>query len=252
MMRSPVMNAFQIAMAAAFLSAAVPAQAEDFVELPRDLEIELALSALPEALQEEATIYLRDPDKGFMLYREGSNGFATFVARTSVRFYDADWPYHYPVDQLIPIAFDRVGVAHHMKVYFDLERLRAEGVPPETAKQILRTRFRDGTYTAPEEGGLSYMFAPIHRAYGAPAESDDLITVSFPHHMPYAPYVVSDHLGPMDPHGRAGTLDHGGHDTGPHGYLYFMVPPDEAERIRTKYAVMLERLCALHDKWCLP
>lgn len=240
------------AAAVLWLSAIQPAIADDFVELPRNLEIELALSALPEELQDGATIYVRDPKKGFVLYREGTNGFTTFVARTSVRFYDADWPYTYPSDQLIPVAFDRVGAQHHMQPYFDIERLRVEGVPPERAKTILRTRFQEGTYTAPEKGGLSYMFAPIHRAYEAPAQSDEKITVSFPHYMPYAPYVITEHLGPMDPEGRVGSLDHGGPNAGPHGYLYFRVPQDQVNEIRTKYADLLDQLCRLHANWCLP
>ena len=245
-------EAHVLSLAAALLVACgFTAHADEFVELPRDLEVELALSALPEALQDDATVYVRDPEAGFVVHRRGDNGFATFVGRTSVRFYDADWAYTYPADQLIPIAYDRTGAEHHMKPWFDLERMRVRGESPERAKQILRTRFRDGTYTAPTGGGLSYMLAPIHRAYGAPAVSDELITVSFPHHMPYAPYVVSEDLGPMDPHGHAGTLDHGGRDAGPHGYLYFMVPPDQAERIRARYAGMLDRLCRLHTGWCL-
>ena len=60
--------------------------ADELVELPQNLEIELALSALPEELQDAASIYIRDPKKGFVLHREGSNGFVTFVARTSTRF----------------------------------------------------------------------------------------------------------------------------------------------------------------------
>ena len=227
------------------------ALADDLVELPRQLEIELALSALPEALRDEATIYVRDSEKGFVLYRQGRNGFVTFVGRTSTRFYEADWPYTYPSDQLIPIAFDRTGVEHHMIPWFDLERMRIDGVPPETARETLRKRFSDGTYSEPGKGGLSYMFAPIHRAYGAPAHSGEIITVSFPHHMPYAPNVVTAQLGPMDPHGRAGALDHGGHDSGPHGYLYFMVPQDRADDIRRQYADTLNQLCVLHANWCL-
>lgn len=252
MSRTPTKTLLALALASVCVAADLPAQAADLVDLPRDLEIELALSALPEGLQDGAAIYVRDPKKGFVLHRKGANGFATFVARTSTRFYAADWKYDYPQDQLIPIAFDKVGVEHHAVPFFDLERMRVEGVPPAEAKQILRRRFSDGTYKAPPTGGLSYMFAPIHRAYGAPAESADMITVSFPHHMPYAPHVVTQHLGAMDPHGRAGTLDHGGHDTGPHGYMYFMVPQDEADRIRVKYASLLDSLCKLHDKWCLP
>ncbi len=72
--------------------------ADELIELPKDLEIELALSALPEGLQDATSIYIRDPRKGFVLHREGSNGFATFVARTSTRFYGANWTYTYPSD----------------------------------------------------------------------------------------------------------------------------------------------------------
>lgn len=233
-------------------SSAPSASADDLVQLPRDLEIELALSALPAALQDEATIYVRDPKKGFVLHRQGSNDFTTFVARTSIRFYEADWAYTYPRDQLIPIAYDSIGMAHHAVPWFDLERRRIEGVAPEDAKRMLRERFSDGTYQAPSQGGLSYMFAPIHRAYMAPATSGDIMTVSFPHYMPYAPNVVANQLGTMDPEGRAGALDHGGQDTGPHGYLYFMVPQDQAEAIRRNYVGMLDRLCDLHANWCLP
>jgi hypothetical protein len=228
------------------------ARADELVVLPQDLEIELALSALPVGLQDAASIYIRDPKKGFVLHREGSNGFVTFVARTSTRFYEANWAYTYPSDQLIPIAYDSVGAKHHIVPYFDLERMRIAGVPPDEARKTLRKRFSDGTYEAPTKGGISYMFAPIHRAYGAPAKSDEMITVSFPHYMPYAPDVVSAELGAMDPHGRAGILDHGGRNAGPHGYLYFMVPADQADQIRKKYAATLDRLCKLNTNWCLP
>ncbi|NER82927.1 MAG: hypothetical protein F6K42_25900 [Leptolyngbya sp. SIO1D8] len=70
--------------------------------------------------------------------------------------------------------------------------------------------------------------------------------------MPYAPYVIPENLGPMDPDGYAGILDHGGPNAGPHGYLYFMVSPNQAHEIRTRYADMLDRLCQLHTHWCLP
>ncbi len=228
------------------------ASADEFVNLPQDLEIELALSALPQDLQDGAAVYVRDAQKGFVLYRKGTNEWTTFVARTSVRFYEAEWDYEYPSDQLIPIAYDKVGMGHHVIPFFDIERMRINGVSAKEAKEILRQRFRDGTYKAPRQGGTSYMFAPIHRAYMEPAKSDLIGTVSFPHHMPYAPHVNPAMLGSMDPHGRSGTLDYGGADTGAHGYLYFMVQQDQADAIRTKYADLLTRLCNLHANWCLP
>jgi len=50
--------------------------------LPRDLEIQLALSALPPHLRDSATVYVLNPDKGFEVARKGANGFHALVART--------------------------------------------------------------------------------------------------------------------------------------------------------------------------
>jgi len=41
--------------------------------LPRDLEIQLALSALPARLRDNATVYVLNPDKGFEIARMGTN-----------------------------------------------------------------------------------------------------------------------------------------------------------------------------------
>ncbi len=228
------------------------ANAGKLVDLPRNLEVELALSALPETLRTGASIYVLDPEQGYVLHRTGENGFVTFVGRTSVRFYEADWSYDYPSDQIIPIAFDSIGAETHIAPWFDIAKMRAEGLAPEIAKQTLRDRFDDGAYEAPRKGGLSYMLAPIHRAYLAPDQSADMITVSMPHYMPYAPYVTSTQLGNSDPtNGGAFALNHGGTDTGPHGYVMFMVPIPQADEIRGKYAGLLEKLCGLHANWCL-
>jgi len=50
--------------------------------LPRDLEIQLALSALPPHLRDNATVYVLSPDMGFEIARKGTNGFHALVART--------------------------------------------------------------------------------------------------------------------------------------------------------------------------
>src|SRR6266699_1995778 len=50
--------------------------------LPRDLEIQLALSALPPHLRDAATVYVLNPARGFEVARPGTNGFHAFVART--------------------------------------------------------------------------------------------------------------------------------------------------------------------------
>lgn len=251
MLKRNLKSIYAAGLAALFSGFLTSAFAQDLVDLPRDLEIELALSALPPELQNNATVYLRDPQKGFFMYRQGTNEWATFVARTSVRFYQADWEYEYPSDQLIPVAFDKIGMAHHAIPYFDIELMRINRMPAKEAKKIIRQRFNAGIYKAPPQGGLSYMLAPLHRAYMAPAQSDQIMTVSFPHYMPYAPDMIKEKLGVMDPYGRSGTLDHGGDDTGPHGYFYFMVQQDQMKAIGDRYADLLGRLCKLHANWCL-
>jgi hypothetical protein len=61
--------------------------------LPRDLEIQLALSALPPHLRDNATVYVLNPDKGFVAARKGTNGFHTLVARTGDDSFRGTWPY---------------------------------------------------------------------------------------------------------------------------------------------------------------
>ncbi len=226
--------------------------AAKLVDLPRDLEIQLALSALPEDLRDKATVYVLNPAQGYEVFRQGTNGFVTFVGRSSTRFYQADWPYDYPPDQLIPVSYDSVGVEHHLSPWFDIAKMRAQRVGPEKVREIIQARYRDGTYSAPKKGGISYMLAPIHRAYSEPEISAKSDTFSFPHHMPYAPHISGQQLGNHNPmNGGPHALNHGGDDTGPHGYMVFMIPGPKANHIRATYAPMLNQLCSLHMNWCL-
>ena len=60
--------------------------------LPRDLEVQLALSALPPHLRDNATVYALNPDKGFEVARKGTNGFHALVARTGNDMFRGTWP----------------------------------------------------------------------------------------------------------------------------------------------------------------
>ena len=78
--------------------------------LPRDLEIQLALSALPPHLRDNATVYILNPDKGFEVARKGTNGFHAFVARTGDDTFRGSWAFtKYRDDILYPISFDKAG-----------------------------------------------------------------------------------------------------------------------------------------------
>ncbi len=235
-----------------FIGTSVVSAENKMVPLPQNLEIELALSALPSSLREGATILTLNPTSGYETFRKGSNGFVTFVARTSVRFYQAKWNYKYPKDQLIPIAFDEVGSEIHLKPWLDIAKMRAEGVPPALAKKQLQESFANGTYKAPVKGGISYMLAPIHRAYLAPEKSGEIFTTSFPHYMPYAPNVSAAQIGNEDPtKGAPIALTHGHLNSGPHGYLVFMLPEKQIKSIRSENKELLTKLCKLNSNWCI-
>ncbi len=88
--------------------------------LPRDLEIQLALSALPSHFRDNATVYVLNPDKGFEVARKGTNEFHAFVARTGDDTFRGSWPFtKYRDDILYPISFDKAGVKAQMRVFFD-------------------------------------------------------------------------------------------------------------------------------------
>jgi hypothetical protein len=96
------------------------------------LEIQLALSALPPHLRDNATAYVLNPDKGFEVARKGTNGFHAFVARTGDDSFRGFWPLTaYRDDILYPISFDSAGVKAQMRVFFDAAEMQAKGTPLE-------------------------------------------------------------------------------------------------------------------------
>src|SRR6202051_5215802 len=87
--------------------------------LPRDLEIQLALSALPSHLRDNATVYVLNPDKGFEVSRQGTNGFHALVARTGDDTFRGKWPLKaYRDDILYPISFDEAGAKAQGRGFF--------------------------------------------------------------------------------------------------------------------------------------
>lgn len=227
----------------------VPANATDAGPrpLPADLEIGLALSALPQHLREEATVYRLDPRAGFVVEREGTNGFHTFVARNDPGIYQADWQHTRWDDLLIPIAFDAAGVASHMQPYFDLARFRATGMDPLEAQKKLRERY-ESTYQPPERAGISFMLAPVMRAYRGAVRTNEVATFSSPHYMYYAPFVRPDQIG------SAPNLEHPvmlSLEPGPHGLIVWLKGRSESEAIRGEYQSLLKALCAHDEDLCL-
>ena len=217
--------------------------------LPRDLEIQLALSALPPHLRDQATAYVLNPDTGFEVARKGTNGFHTFVARTGGDAMRGSWPLtRYRDDILYPLSFDQAGAQAHMRVFFDIEAMRAKGTDPGELKRTIQERYKTGYYKAPERAGVSYMLSPVLRNYIDPDKDDSVETSNNPHVMHYAPNLGNADVGGVTPgqHPYPFVILHG-----PHGYVIQHLGKAETAAITKEYEGMLTRLCSINRLWCL-
>jgi hypothetical protein len=232
--------------------------------LPRDLEFQLALSALPPHLRDNATVYVLNPDKGFEVARKGTNEFHSFVARTGDDTFRGTWPLkEYRDDILYPISFDEAGVHAQMRIFFDAAEMQAKGTPPERLKNIMQQRLKTNYYKTPERAGVSYMLSPILRTYVNPDEGDNVAISNVPHVMYYAPNVTNQEMGGgmPSPEDFRYYVEHGRWPKtpypfvilhGPHGYMIQFRGVTERDAITNGYEEMLARLCKIKDAWCLP
>ncbi len=218
--------------------------------LPRALEIELALSALPPHLRADATVYVLGQSGRFEVGQLGSNGFHTLVSRQDPNAFLGDWVYsEYRDDILVPIAFDEAGASTILPVYFDMADLRASGVTPQELKDLVRSRFENGYYKAPKRTGISYMLAPVFRTYFNPEKNGEIRTMNVPHYMFYAPGVSNEEIGGKFQSAHPFMLTQ---TRGPHGYIIQIVGASEREAINHGYSRMIASLCEVRDLYCLP
>jgi len=208
--------------------------------LPRELEVKLALSALPPYLRSEATVHVLDPARGYILERQGKNGFTCFVERT-------DWVREdFRNDLFIPECFDAEGTRTIVPVSLDVARVRAEGkLTPQELKKEITQRFQSGVYRSPGRPGISYMLSPVQRLYGGPS-SKTVHFVNMPHYMFYAPNLTSKDVGGGPVMGRYPYLI----NPGPHAYIILNVGDAEKEQINRESQDLLRELCAYRSYFC--
>lgn len=230
------------------MTAPVPAQeTETTLEaMPAELETRWALSALPPALRDDATVYLLDPKQGYQLSRQGTSGVTCLVERTAWELAD------FRNDIYIPLCYDAAGTETYLKVKMDAAALRAQGMGPDALYTEISNRFENGTYTVPEKPGLSYMLAPVQRTVGPP---DMMVhTLSLPHIMPYAPYVTNEDIGAKPDLGDPSTLLYpfiGRQGIDEQSYIIQLLGEAEKARILADESSLVEDLCAYRDVLCL-
>ena len=144
------MKVYQIATVMLGVLLCLTANAQETAKvnsLPRDLEIQLALSTLPPQLRGDATVYVLNPATGFEVARKGTNGFHAFVARSGDDSMQGTWPLtKYRDDILYPLSFDSAGAKANMLVFFDIAAMQAKGTPPEDLKNLIQERYKTAYY----------------------------------------------------------------------------------------------------------
>jgi hypothetical protein len=195
-------------------------------KMPADLETDYALSALPPHLRKDATVYLLDPEKGYYVGHQGSNGYICFLSRTEWEWAD------FRNDLCTPISYDAEGARSIFPVILDVAAMRASGkYQAAQIKDSIVRRINAGIYKAPAKPGMSYMLAPVMRVYPAGPDVKQPLTVSMPHYMLYAPYLAEPNAQYKP--GTEGLIlsnpDNAilGDGKGPFGYI--IVPASDAE-----------------------
>ena len=124
-----------ISLAGVGISASPGQAVETTIEqMPAKLETQFALSAVPPALRDQATVYLLDPQKGYQLFRQGTSGVTCLVERTVWEWVD------FRSDIYIPLCYDAVGTKAHLRVIMDTAMLRAQGMDPLALKAEIENR----------------------------------------------------------------------------------------------------------------
>lgn len=156
--------------------------------MPEALEIRFASSAAPPHLRDNATIYVLDPAKGYVMSRQGTNGVSCIVVRS-------DWQWASPPfrdDIYWPVCYDSEGSKTLLQDYFYAAELRARGMDSKQVHEAVTKRFGTSASPNPSRTGVAYMIAPIMRGYtSAPGP----VTMNMPHYMFYAPGVKDAEIG---------------------------------------------------------
>lgn len=144
--------------------------------MPREKEIALAESAGPPSIGRTATIYVLERG-GFVLARDGSNGFACLVTREDE-------------GSLEPQCFDPEGVATLLPVALERAKLIEQGLDRSAIDMKIGEGYASGEFRAPRRGGVTYMLSTQNKVFNGKK------IVNYPPHiMVMAPYVTNKDIG---------------------------------------------------------
>lgn len=152
--------------------------------LPREREIELALSAAPEHLRAEATVYVWQRG-GYVKARAGTNGFSCLVHKEDG-------------GGIGPICYDAEGSQTTLLADFRRAQLIEAGKDPAEVARLINEEYKAGKLLAPRKPGVAYMLSHDFRQHNP--KTGALEQVFPPHVMFYAPYMKNADIGALPQH----------------------------------------------------
>jgi hypothetical protein len=211
--------------------------------MPANLETQFALSALPPAMRDKATVYLLDPAKGYQPSQQGTSGVTCLVERTA--WEQAD----FRNDIYVPLCYDAEGSKTFLKVIMDTATLRVQGMSPVALKAEIEKRYKNKIYKVPEKAGLSYMTAPVMRTWMMP--DFHVHTMPTPHLMFYAPKTTNEDIGAVPASSllypfvfKEGIAEQ--------SYIIQFIGEAEKAKIMADEKNLLAALCTYRASLCLP
>lgn len=191
------------------------------VELPPDVEAELALRAAPPHLRPDATVYIYGA-QGFVRHRAGSNGMTCLVNRDA---------FLYGAAAFKPTCWDAAGAATYVPVMLRVGELLSAGASAQAVTAAIDAGFASGRFRLPDRGGVAYMLAGD---VAVDPGTGRVMRQLYPgHYMFYAVGATSMQLGhtaaaaTADPTLPFVFADGAG---GAHGLAYIIVVPGDAHR----------------------
>lgn len=176
------------------------------LDITQACEEALALSALPDHLRGQASVYVLQDDT-FVKTVDSDGAFSCIVERNHA-------------DAIIPQCMDANGAEELLPgiMFKSLERLNGKTL--ETVTQEFQQRVDQGEFLPPQGPGISYMLSPhtvVHLA-----EPEGLRRVG-PHIMFYAPGLSNEDIGASPAAARANRGLPMIINPGPHGYMVSFV-----------------------------
>ncbi len=154
------------------------AQSRQYPLLPRDLEIEFALSAAPKHLRDDATVWALDRN-GYSIVKKGTNAFSCIVSRRA--------------GDLFPVCWDAEGASSLLQLDIADAQMRLSGKSSADIETMVSTGFANGQYHPPTRAGIAYMLSPMR--YRIDVGGRVTRTPSNPHLMFYAPNLNDSDVG---------------------------------------------------------